>query len=179
MSVAAYSPVFYAARGDRIILYIDESNNECFPNRKNTFICGASGAAAGSTLILKHVRDGNSSMGEYKIAVLQHINDADRTVEFIQFEDGVGAMVEIYKNNYIFNDCIYSAAPLDYTIFSKNDNDNYYYERVIMREIVKTRTLDCFITLYSDLYNIQCAVETDAVVSVPLCSTSAAEWISV
>ena len=134
-------------------IYINEQNNINYPNRKNTLIC--------ADLILKDVRNGTAYVGamgqmDYKIAVFQKEREKNFTVEFIQFHDGVGAIVEIYKDSYICADCIYAAAPLEYTIFSKNDNDNYYYERLINGAIIHSRTLDCFVTLYSNLYNVQC-----------------------
>jgi len=151
-----YSPVFYKKRGDKLSLYIDESNNLNFPNRANTLIC--------SNLVLKDIRDGEMDVDmygimRYKIAVFEKTHNI--SIEFIQFEDGIGSMVEIYKDTYVCDDVIYKSNPLNYTIFEKLDNNNHYYEYVINNSIVKSRDLDCYITLYSDLYNIKCAMDDD------------------
>lgn len=154
-----YSPVFYKKRGDKVSLYIDESNNIDFPNRKNTLIC--------PNITLKHVRDGQMDVGiagtmKYKIAIFEKTHNT--SIEFIHFEDGVGSIVEIYEDTYVCADIIYDANPLNYTIFDKCDIDKRYYERVIYNEIVKLRELDCDITLYCDLYNIKCVSADDKTV---------------
>lgn len=171
-NAASYSPVFHKKRGDKMSLYVDESNNPNYPNRTNTLIC--------ADLVLKDIREGVTNVGlagtmEYKIAVFQKSRDV--TVEFIQFEDGVGSILEVYKDNYICADVIYNAATLNYTIFDKNDNDNYYYERVIYNTIVSCRVLDCFVTLYSDLYNIKCAMENDK--TITFTQNQNTQWVSV
>jgi len=156
MLTPLYSPVFYKKRGDKLSLYIDESNNISFPNRGNTLIC--------PKLTLKHIRDGEMNVGfygimKYKIAVFEKTRNI--SVEFLQFEDGIGSIVEIYKDTYVCDDIIYNSNPLNYTIFEKSDSDNHYYNSVIHNSVIMSRDLDCYITLYSDLYNIKCAMDDD------------------
>lgn len=149
-----YSSIFNKKVGDYMNIYINEKGNISFINRNYNIIYP-------DLLILTEIRESYTENGPcgklfYKIAIFKNTLDFNKTVEFIQFEDGIGCIIEIYKDEIIGNDCLSLACPLNYIIFEKKDNDNYYYDKIIRDVIIGERYLDCNITLYSDLYNIDC-----------------------
>jgi hypothetical protein len=141
-SKSPYSAVFSAPIGQKIAaLYINESDAPNYPKRKNTVIC--------RDLILKRVVNGVFDGEEYKIAFFEVYATKD-CVEFLQFRYGNGSIVGIDEYNYVFADCLYNAAPLEYTIFRNHDPE---YNKKINALI--SADIEFPICVYSGLNNVK------------------------